>query len=100
MRIQFLIQLIMALTIHHLQGLIIDCLAFDSSGMTKYGLTYTTLLKVHSKEHLYLFSPILYIFFKVDNLFQEKMFQLRTNTQYKLSIYLKSYCLNFCHKVG
>jgi hypothetical protein len=63
MKIQFLIQLVMAQIVHHLQGLIIDCSTFDSNNMTKYGLTYTTLSKVHSKEHFYLLSPILYKFF-------------------------------------
>jgi hypothetical protein len=63
MKIEFLIQLVMAEVVHHLQGSIIDCLTVDSCGMTKYGLTYTTLSRVHSKEHLYLLFPILYNFF-------------------------------------
>ncbi len=86
----------MAQIVHHLQGLIIDCLTFDSSGRTKYDLTYTTLSRVHSKENLYLLFPTLYTFSKLDHLVQKKMFQLRTNAQYKLSIvYLKSYHSNF-----
>ncbi len=74
MKIQFLIQLVMAQIVHHLQGLIIDCLTFDSGGRTKYGLTYSTLSRVHSKEHLYLLFSLLNNFLKVSHLVQEEMF--------------------------
>ncbi len=42
-RIQFPIQLVVAHTIHRAQGLTFDCLTFYPSGITKHGLTYTTL---------------------------------------------------------
>jgi hypothetical protein len=41
-KIQFPIQLVVACTIHHLQGLILDGLAFDPNGVKKHGLTYTS----------------------------------------------------------
>jgi len=41
--IQFPIQLATTHTIHQTQGLTIDLLAFDPSGVTKHGLTYNIL---------------------------------------------------------
>jgi hypothetical protein len=46
-RIQFSFQLITTQTIHRSQGLTLDHLAFDSTSVTKHGLAYITLLKVH-----------------------------------------------------
>ncbi len=45
--IQFPIQLASACTIHHSQGLIFDHLTFDLTSVTKHGLTYIALLRVH-----------------------------------------------------
>jgi hypothetical protein len=82
--------------IHHSQGLALDHLAFDPTNVTKHGLTYIELLKVRSKENLYLLFPLLIFFFQVDHLVQEKLVQLRTNAQYKLVIVsLKSYHSKF-----
>jgi hypothetical protein len=47
MRIQFPIQLVATQIIHRSQGLTLDCLTFDSTNVTKHGLTYTTLSRVH-----------------------------------------------------
>jgi hypothetical protein len=48
------------------QGLTFDHLAFDSSGVTKYGLTYTTLYRIKCKENVYLLSPLSKDNFHVD----------------------------------
>jgi hypothetical protein len=72
--------------IHCSQGLTFDFLTFDLTSVTKHGLTYTTLLWVHSKEHLHLLSPLLNKIFQVDHFFPNKMFQLRTNAQYELEL--------------
>jgi len=65
-RIQFPIQLAITCTIHQAQGLTLDHLAFDPSGITKHGLTYTTLFQVRSKEHIYLLFPLSNKNFQVD----------------------------------
>jgi ATP-dependent exoDNAse (exonuclease V) alpha subunit len=44
-RIQFPIQLVTTRTIHQTQGLTFDRLAFDPSGVTKHGLTYTAIFQ-------------------------------------------------------
>jgi len=64
--IQFPIQLAITCTIHRAQGLTFDHLAFDPSGITKHGLTYTTLFQVRSKEHIYLLFPLPNKNFQVD----------------------------------
>jgi len=46
MKIQFPIQLAIARTIHHLQGLTLDRLAFDPTSVTKHGLRYIALSTV------------------------------------------------------
>jgi hypothetical protein len=79
MRIQFPIQLIVTQTIHRSQKLTFDCLTFHIIDVTKLGLTYTTLLRVCSKEDFYLLFPLLNKTFQVDHFVQEEMFQLRTN---------------------
>jgi hypothetical protein len=74
--------------IHHAQGLTFDHLAFDSTSVTKHGLTYITLFRIYSKNHLYLFSPLSNKNFQINHIVQEEMSHLKTNTQYKLSIVL------------
>jgi hypothetical protein len=49
-----------AQTIHYSQELTLDCSTFDLTSVIKYGLTYITLLTVHSKEHFYLFFTLLH----------------------------------------
>jgi len=76
--------------------LILDCLIFDLTSVTKHGLTYTALSKVRSKNILYLLFLLLNNFVQVDHLVQVKMFRLRTNAEYKFDIVvLKSYRSNF-----
>jgi hypothetical protein len=73
-----------------------DCLAFDPSGITKYGLTYIALFRIYSKKYLYLFSPLSNKNFQVNTLVKKKMHHLKTTTQYEITIVpLKSYCKEF-----
>jgi hypothetical protein len=60
--IQFHIHgLVVSCTIHHhAHGLTFECFVFDWFSVTKHGLTYTTLFHVHLKEHLYLFSTLIF----------------------------------------
>ncbi len=91
-RIQFLIQLATRRTIHHVESLTLDHLAFDPSGVTKHGLAYTTLSHIHSKEQLYLLLALSNKNFHVDSNVEHEMLHLKTITQYKLTIpNLKSY---------
>jgi hypothetical protein len=85
-RIQFLVQLAAWNIIHHAQGLTFERLAFDLVGVTKHGLTYTTLSQIHSKENLYLLSPLLINFFQIDLLIKQEMYRLQTTTQYELTL--------------
>ncbi len=73
-RIQFPIQLATTCTIHRSQGLTLDCLAFDSTIMTKHGLTYIALSKVHWKKNCIYFSHYWVIFFKWIILLKKKCF--------------------------
>jgi hypothetical protein len=56
-RIKFSIQLVVVSITHHAQGLTLDHLTFDPSGVTKHGLTYTILFRTKCKDNLYLLSP-------------------------------------------
>jgi hypothetical protein len=49
MRIQYPIQSTIAHTTHRFQGLTLDFLAFDPSGIHCHGLTYITLSRVKEK---------------------------------------------------
>jgi ATP-dependent exoDNAse (exonuclease V) alpha subunit len=65
MNSQYPIQLVAASTIHRSQGLTLDLLTFDPSGIHHHGLTYTTLSRVREKENLYLLAPLVEANFKV-----------------------------------
>jgi hypothetical protein len=78
--------LIVGRTIHCAQGLTLDHLAFHPFNVIKHSLTYTTLFGIHSKEHLYFLSPLLNKIFHIDSIFEQKMLQLKTTTQYNLPI--------------
>jgi hypothetical protein len=71
-------------TIHHAQGLTFDHLAFDSLGVTKHGLTYTTLSRIKCKDILYLLSPLSKNNFHVDPIVQEEMTCFRVYAKYEL----------------
>jgi len=75
-------------TIHHAQGLTFDHLAFDSSGVTKHGLTYITLSRIKCKKKIYLLSPLSKNNFHVDPIVQEEMTRFRTDAKYELSFVL------------
>jgi hypothetical protein len=71
--IQYPIQLAVAHTIHRYQGLTLEFLAFDPSGIHHHGLTYTTLSHVREKENLYLVAPLVDANFKVDKSVSNEM---------------------------
>ena len=51
-RIQFPIQLAAARTVHRSQGLSLDEMTFDPSGINKNGLTYIALSQIREKEKI------------------------------------------------
>jgi hypothetical protein len=53
-KIQFLIQLAIARTIHQSQGLLLDKLAFDPTNVRKHGLSYTALSYIQNKRKIIL----------------------------------------------
>jgi hypothetical protein len=71
---QYQIQLVVALTIHHSQGLTLDYLAFDPNGVHHHSLTCTTL----SSVRFFFLLPLLDVNFKVDKFVLDKMQWLRT----------------------
>lgn len=64
-RKQFPIQLACACTIHRTQGLTMEALAFDPSGINKHGLAYTTLSCTITIDTLFLLEPLTQNHFKV-----------------------------------
>jgi hypothetical protein len=65
-KFQFLIQLIVAKTIHCSQGLSLDESNFDPTNIKKHGLTYITLFRIRIKEKIFLLNPFQYENFYVD----------------------------------
>jgi hypothetical protein len=51
---------------HQTQGLTFDWFTFDSKGVTKHALKYTSLSRGYSKEHLCLLSSLSRKNFQVD----------------------------------
>ncbi len=66
LKIQFLVQLALRITIHHSQGLSLNELVFDARNVNKHGLIYTTLYHIWTKEKLYLWIFLQHQFFCVD----------------------------------
>jgi hypothetical protein len=56
---------------HQAQGLTFDRFTFDSKGVTKHTLTYKSLSRVNSKEHLCLLSSLSRKNFQVDPIVKE-----------------------------
>jgi hypothetical protein len=77
-KIQLLIQLAIARTIHQSQGLSLDKLTFDPTNVRKHGLSYTTLSHIRIKEGLYLLPPPQHQNFHIDQRVIEKMNRLKT----------------------
>jgi hypothetical protein len=65
-RIQFSIQFVVVRTIHCFQGLSLNELVFDPINVKKYGLTYTTLSHILTKEKIFLLIPLQHEIFYVD----------------------------------
>ena len=66
-RKQFPIQLACARTIHRIQWLTLDQIAFDPTGVTKHGLVYTALSRVRTIDSLYLINKLTQQNFHVKN---------------------------------
>ncbi len=60
-------------TIHQSQGLTLEFLAFDPSGIHHHGLTYTTLSHVREKENLYFLVALVEANYKVDKCVSNEM---------------------------
>lgn len=54
--------------------------------VTKHDLTYTTLFKIHSKENLYLVSPLSNQKFQINLTVEKEMTQFRIFGKYELMI--------------
>ena len=57
-RKQFPVQLACARTIHRTQGLTLEKMAFDPSGISQHGLIYTTLSRVRNINALYILQRL------------------------------------------
>jgi len=62
---KILIQIAYACTIHISQGLTLDSVAFDPSGIQKHDLVYTALSHVKNMESLYFLNPLTHKNFRV-----------------------------------
>lgn len=49
---------------------------FDPMNVTKHDLTYTTLFKMHSKENIYLVSPLFNQNFQINLMVEKEMTQI------------------------
>jgi hypothetical protein len=81
MHTQYPIQLAATCIIHQSQGLTLDFLTFDPSGIHHHELTYTTLSHVRGKKNLYLLTPLVEANFKVDKCISNEMQCLKTIVQ-------------------
>lgn len=80
-RIQIFIQLATAQMIHRSQGLSIDEMAFDPSGINKHRLLYIVLSRIRLKEKLYLLNPLLISNFQIDKLICIEMEKLTNSAK-------------------
>jgi len=83
-RKQFPIQLACAHTIHRSQGLTLDRVAFDPTGVQVHGLVYTALSRVKNIESLYLLNPLKHNNFKVKKKVNCEMQRLETTAKWQL----------------
>jgi exonuclease III len=83
-RKQFPIQLACARTIHRSQGLTLDNVAFDPTGIRIHGLVYTALSRVRNIESLYLLNPLTKNNFKVKQKVDIEMQRLRSSAKWNL----------------
>ena len=83
-RKQFLIQLACARTIHRTQGLTLDGLAFDQTGVTQDGLVYTALSRVKIISSIYLIQKLTPKNFHVKTKVSNEMTRLETLVPWKL----------------
>ena len=89
-RKQFPIQLACARTIHRSQGLTLDNVAFNPSGIRKHGLVYTTLLRVRNIQSLYLLNALTQDNFRVKQKIASEKERLQKDAKWELGYYSQS----------
>jgi exonuclease III len=89
-RKQFPIKLASGRTTHRSQGLTLDNVAFDPTGIRIHGLVYTTLSRVRNIESLYLLNALKMDNFKVKQKIDIEMQRLRSTAKWELSCDLDS----------
>jgi exonuclease III len=83
-RKQFEVKIPCARTFHRSQGLTLDSVSFDPTGIRIHGLVYIALSCVRSIDSLYLQSPLTKDKFKVKHKVDIEMKRLRTTTKWHL----------------
>jgi ATP-dependent exoDNAse (exonuclease V) alpha subunit len=89
-RKQFPIQLACARTIHRTQGLTLDGLAFDPTGVTQDGLVYTALSRIKNISSIYLIQKLTPKKFHVNTKVSNEMTRLETIVPWKLEFAKKT----------
>ena len=89
-RKHFLVQLACAHTMHRSQGLTLDNVAFDSSGIRKNGLVYTDLSCVRNMQSLYLLNALTKDNFRVKEKIASEMERLKKDAKWELGYYSQS----------
>jgi exonuclease III len=89
-RKQFPIKLASGRTIHRSQGLTLDSVAFDPTGIRIHGLVYTALSRVRNIESLYLLNALKMDNFKVKQKIDIEMQRLRSTAKWDLACDLES----------
>jgi hypothetical protein len=79
---QFPIQLACARTMHRSQGLTLDSVAFDPTGIQKHGLVYTTLSHVKNIESLYFLNALTHENFRVKQKVDIEMQRLHSSAKW------------------
>ena len=75
--------------VHRSQGLCLDEMAFDSSGINKYGLTYTMLSRIRTKSILV--HPLANSNFQIDKSVSIEMERLTSSAKWKLLVPINKY---------
>ena len=83
-------QLACAITIHRTQGLTLEKMAFDPSGISQHGLIYTTLSRVRNINALYILQRLTTKNFNVNKKISDEMTRLETFASWKLDLRTKN----------
>lgn len=85
-------QLACARTIHRTQGLTLEKMAFDPSGISQHGLIYTTLSRVRNINALYILQRLTTKNFNVNKKISDEMTRLETFASWKLDLEQRAIC--------